>query len=398
MSIVIKPARGKDRTSRKKKQRKAPERVVVVKRRRAKMSYRPVLRPTPAPQQKGIAAEARRFAAAVNRPFSLMAFGARVVDAFSMPSVTYHVRGSIPCTSDPSGNFSAVILPSPCFSMVSITGIATAGTVFAQNNAGSYFVSPTGMVSVLPEYRCVGVGVRIVPVDTAFSSKGRYVIATVPTSRNAPSWNTMETVTAANTNTILNYTCGVDSTVSGWVNLPTAKVFSAQDLLRGEIEVTLVPSHVSFYEYKGSYDRSAMTWNTNQVIADEGVFNSTTGLVNATAGGRKDVASLAGGTALLLSASGLPNSTNEFVIEVIYHLEGTPRVVGLGSGALLPSAAQTVHGSTSLVEKVLSVAHQAGHMIRHVANAVAPGAAAAVQFGVGMARLASRQAVPRLTY
>lgn len=329
-----------------------------------------------------------QFKLALSNPFSPKAIGVRVVDAYALPSVTYHVRGSFSPTTDVSGTWAGMLLPSPCLSLLRMVGLGSGNlTQFTQNVTAYYASSPTALSNVLTEYRTVAWGIRLVPKDTAFSAKGKYTVAVVPTSRNAPSWNTLETVTAASFDTISYYLAGVNGSGSAsqsWVNLPSARVFSAQDLLRGEIQVSGLPYHNSYYEYKGVQDRTNAPWAAGQVLADEGVFNNATGLVNATAGGRKDPASLAGGSAILLSVWGAPASTQEFDIEYIYHLEGTPALVVGGStltaGALVPSSMRTVGGSTTLVETALSAAHMAGNVVKFVANAVAPGATTALRF------------------
>jgi hypothetical protein len=243
-------------------------------------------------------------------------------------------------------------------------------TAFTQNSVVYYLVSPLALSGVLTEYRTVSWGFRILAKDTAFNTKGKVFVAPVPTTENAPSWNTFETVTGT-TAAIGEYTYGMDPTyvanaISG---LPGVRVFSMQDLLRGEIQCAGVPTNSAFYTFKGTSDRSTVAWNTGQVLADEGVFNSTTGLVNATAGGRKDIASLRGGRAFVLYATGLPASGQEFDIELVYHLEGTPNVAGPGGSlSLIPSAMRPTTGSTTLVEKALAAATTLGKIITYVTD------------------------------
>lgn len=327
--------------------------------------------------------DAKQFRTAMLNPFSPMAIGARVTDAFSMPSVTYHIRSSFSCSSDASGNFVGVFLPSPCLTFILGSGSAVGGTSFSQNAAARYLQSPTGMYAAFQEYRTVSWGLRILAKDTALASKGKITIAVVPTSRNAPSWNTLETVTAANLDTISLYCCGLGvSQPATFVNHPSSRVLSMQDLLRREVQVCGVPFHNSYYEYKGTQDRVNLAWNAGQVLADEGVFNNTTGLVNATSAGRKDVASLAGGSAIAIYLNGAPATSNEFDVELIYHLEGTPTVQNTTFGALVPSSMRSTTGSTSLVEAVMTAAHTAGAIVRVVNDALTPGATKPVMYAL----------------
>lgn len=309
----------------------------------------------------------RQYECALRNPFLPEAIGCRVPDSYAIPTATYHVRGSLSLTSDATGSIGYLFLPSPCFSALKIDGTDTGMVNFAQNAYARYVLSPTSMANVLTEYRTVAWGIRLVPKDTVFASKGKFYLATVPTTANAPSWNTLETVSAASVGVIAEYTCGLafntGTQVARILNLPSVRTFTAQDMMRGEVIVTGLPLSSSFYDFRGTTDRSSMTWNTNQVLADEGVFNNTTGLVNATAGGRKDVASLRGGMAIALYATGLPGATNEFDVEYIYHLEGTPNITTDGGGQLVPSAMKPMIGSTHVVESILAAAHAAGKIV-----------------------------------
>lgn len=346
------------------------------------------------PMQTKANADLRQFQLSLRNPFSANAFGTRVVDSYSIPTATYHLRGTITCTSSPSGQFCGAFLPSPCLTFMiggvgsgfgSITGSSV--TAFSQNTDCSYVISPTTLSATLSEYRVVSWGIRFVAKDTAFATKGKVYIAAIPTTNNAPSWNTFETISGTMASRG-EYTIGMDlayifNTVVG---LPGVRTFSMQDLLRGEVVANGVPCDSSFYTFKGTTDRSSTPWNTGQVLADEGVFNNTTGLVNATAGGRKDVASLRGGRAFIIAASGLPATSNEFDIEYIYHLEGTPNMTGVVTPCVLvPSSTRNTDGASWLVEAAVSAAAKAGSLIQFITDPANQGAATrAISFLTGV--------------
>lgn len=322
-------------------------------------------------------ADVKRFNLALRDPFAIGAVGCRVVDSYSLPTATYHIRASVKITTNSSGDAFFAVLPSPCLTLAAPWTGAGGPTVsglnsFSQNAQGSapgayYLISPTSMASVLTEYRVVAWGVRLLAKDTAFATKGKVYCAMVPTTDNAPSWNTMETVTGT-ARSIGEYTIGMDlDSINSVVNLPGVRTFSMQDLLRGEVTLNGVPTNASFYQFKGTADRSSVVWNNGQVLADEGVFNNTTGLVNATAGGRKDIASLRGGRAMIFFATGMPASSNEFDVEIVYHVEGTPNVVSAGTaGSLIPSAMRPALGSTHLVEQVIAACSTAYNLFKWV--------------------------------
>jgi hypothetical protein len=341
-------------------------------------------------------ADLRQFQLALRDPFHPNAFGARVVDSYSIPTATYHLRANIICTASSSGNFCGVILPSPCLSFINggNPGSVTRGTIlgstmtaFTNNPLVSYVITPSLLSTHLSEYRVVSWGFRIIAKDTAFASRGKVYVAPIPTTNNAPSWNTFETVTGQDS-ALGEYTIGMDI---DWINnaivgMPGMRIFSMQDLLRGEVQASGVPCDATFYSFKGTADRSSTAWNTGQVLADEGVFNNTTGLVNATAGGRKDVASLRGGRAFLISGTGMPGLGQEFDIEIIYHLEGTPNMTGTGSAtALIPSSTRNTNGASWLVESAISVAARAGNVVRFFTDPTNQAAATrAVSFLTGV--------------
>ncbi len=318
---------------------------------------------------------------ALTDPFDPDAIGCRVADSWQTPTSTYHIRQAITITTNASGTASFAVLPSPCYTFLAHDPAFTGPTVtglysFAQNplntatKAGAgYLTSPTALAYHMTEYRVVSWGLRFVAKDTAVSTKGKVYIAAVPTTENCPSWNTLDTITGT-PNSLGEYTLGMAT--SGFhdiVNLPGVRTFSMQDLLRGEVAATGVPTNSIYYSFKGTSDRSNQAWNAagDQYLADEIVYDSLTkGLVNATAGGRKDIASLRGGRAFIIHATGMPANTNEFDIELVFHIEGLPNI----TGTLVPSAMRPVVGNTSIVERAISFASEAHRIITYIKDAV----------------------------
>lgn len=323
-------------------------------------------------------ADEKHFQIALLDPFDTRALGARVCDSYTTPTATYHVRAGVTLTTDAGGSAVAVFLPSPCLSaVVPATGaggaVLSGLTAFAQNVQGAaaagayYMVNPTTLAGVLTEYRVVSWGIRLLAKDTAMASKGKVYMAMVPTTEDAPSWNTFDTITGTQTS-IGEYTIGMNlATMGGMVNLPGVRTFSMQDLLRGEVMAVGTPTNGSFYAFKGTADRANVPWAPNTILADEAVFSSATSqLVNNTAAGRKDVASLRGGRAIIIYMTGAPANVNEIDAELVYHLEGTPNVIASAGQALVPSAMRAANGSTMLVERALAIASKVNSLIRFV--------------------------------
>ena len=317
------------------------------------------------------------FELALKDPFAAGAVGARVCDSYMIPTATYHLRTAVGVTSSASGQVSCIVLPSPALTLIAST-IANSGTYtglssFTNNTQGVgfsgafYLTSPSTLSQVLSEYRVVSWGLRILAKDTATGTKGKVYVATVPTTENVPAWNIFQAVTA-DANSMGLYTVGIaESQLASIVNLPGVRCFSMQDLLRGEVLINGTPSHSEFYCFKNTIDSLGTQWSSNNgtVLADDAAYSTTTKtLVNSTSLGRKDPASLRGGRAVLIYATGLPASTNEFDMELVYHLEGTPFVGTAAS--LVPSSIRSTSGSTALVEKAIAVASTAKALFRYV--------------------------------
>jgi len=367
------------------------------KKKRKQKKQRKLKRRSPVNRIPGmkVTSDVKRFELALANPFNANAVGCRVPDSFPMPTATYHVRASLTATTAADGTFKAIILPAPTFTYITRPvgwGTLAGGTNFTQNatstGTAGYLVAPVALATVLTEYRTVAWGMRLIAKNTAFAAKGKVYVTAVPTTANAPSWNTMETVTASDSNVISEYCCGVDfggfSAIGAILGIPGTQVFSAQDLLRHEVQCLGLPSGNDFHQFRGTMDRSVLTWASGQVLADEGVFNSSTGLVNATAGGRKDVASLRGGTAFVIYGTGFNASTNEFDIELVYHLEGLPSVAASSTALLVPSATRALVGDTSTVERAIGYVRRAVPVIKALAmgaQAAFGGATKAITFG-----------------
>lgn len=324
-----------------------------------------------------------QFHVALKQPFSTIAMGVRVPDSYCFPTVTYHYRSSIPLISDSSGRISLAVFPSPALTLASGNGVVSAGaTSFASNNQVFYLVSPTELASKLTEYRTVAWGIRILAKDSAFSTKGKLSIALVPTTNNAPSWNTLQTAGATGTGVATEYIAGFDIGFldSSILNYPAVKTFSMQDLMREDIEVPGMPLNESFYDFRGTTDRTTTPWSATTNIGDE-VATTATALINSTTIGRKDVASVRGGIAILIVASGLPATSQAFDVDIVFHLEGSPNLSS-ASGAvagLVPSSQAVLNGSAMTVDKALHEA-RSGAMIK-TTNKGGVGATRAVKFG-----------------
>ena len=168
------------------------------------------------------------YAAALNAPFSEAALGAQIPDIFSYPTDTRHFRQTFVITTDVSGNWEGVLLPSPVFSIaapwqVSVVGAAsTASTLIATITGGNQVTvgsttsgfagtvpksvvtgasSDTGAVTcmqvngttscanlsnVFQQYRVVGWGYKMRAITSVNDTAGRVQIASIPAPRFLP--------------------------------------------------------------------------------------------------------------------------------------------------------------------------------------------------------------------
>lgn len=289
-------------------------------------------------------------------PFDQSAYGARVPDSYSLPTLTYHLRATYQCVSNSGGNFECAVGANPCIAFGLGAGtIQGAGTAYANNPNFYYLMSPSQIIPFASAYRVVGWGVRLIAKDTPYAEKGRVYSSVVPNTGTQPTFNTLNNTQAFNVPLAGQYLFGYNlgsSWPSQIQNLSNVQTFSLQDvLMTGSLTMSVSPSHGDQYRFRGVMEDSIELWNTNEHVFQNGIFNSTG---NVSSGGALDTTSCAGTNTVLLYVTGMPASSNEFDLDVVYHIECVPNVSWNTTTGFTPSGADASVGTTQQTETILS--------------------------------------------
>jgi hypothetical protein len=321
-------------------------------------------------------------------PFDPRCFGVRVPDSYSLPTITYHVRTTYTITSNSSGVVELAFMPNPMLSFIIGQGTATGVTPFTANTGVAYVAAPSSMFPQLLSYRVVGWGAKLIAKDTAFAEKGRLYSVVIPNTGTQPAFDTLSQETATNTQIISEYLIGYQlgtATPSVLQNYATCQSFSLQDLLAyGSMVNSISPSHSDQFRFRGTADPSSLSpWSATNNVFQEGT-NTIAG-TQITSSGMIDATNLSGTNTLILYASGLPASSNEFDVDIIMHIEGTPNL-NYNTSPFVPSGMDAAPGSTTTLETVLARAKPITDVFRAgVRLAMNNLGTTAVQFGANMA-------------
>lgn len=304
--------------------------------------------------QKSMAGALRQFQLALKNPFSPDALGVRVVDAVCYPTTVSHLRFKTTCTTSAQGTFQCVLLPFLHANVIVTAGSLTGNPgTYVNNTVVGYAATAGTLRGFFTCYRVASWGVRIILTDSNQNAKGTYTVAPVLLSGPVPGESTLS-VAAAGTTNILN-AFAVPSPTETIASMPGAVAVNAQDLMtRGELVargLTYLPN---------AYNMKQVS-NTAQVWVGDQSFTPGCGLWKA-AGSlmtnveTNDTNDARGQIAYLLSVANAPASTAEFQLEFIYHLEGVPQP----SAGVVMTSTPSPAGSTSTIERVLSVMNSAG--------------------------------------
>jgi hypothetical protein len=288
-------------------------------------------------------------------PFDPRCYGVRVPDSYSLPTITYHVRTTYTITSNASGVVELAFMPNPMLCLIAGQGSVSGVTPYAANTAVGSISSPATLLPQLLSYRVVGWGAKLLAKDTAFAEKGRLYSVVIPNTGTQPSTGTLQNVSATNVQTVSEYLIGYQlgtATPAVLQNYATCQSFSLQDLLAyGSMVNSISPCHADQFRFRGVVDPSAVQWNATTEAYQEGTFVIATGV--SSSGGSLDPTNLSGTNTLIIYASGMPVNSNEFDIDIIMHIEGTPNL-NANTSPFIPSGMDAAPGSTTTLESVLA--------------------------------------------
>lgn len=321
-------------------------------------------------------------------PFDPRCFGVRVPDSYSLPTITYHVRTTYTVTSNSSGVIELAFMPNPMLSLIVGQGTVTGATPFTLNTSVAYVASPGTLNPQVLSYRVVGWGAKLIAKDTAFAEKGRLYSVVIPNTGTQPPFAVLNGIAASNLQITTDYLIGYQlgtATPSVLQNYATCQSFSLQDLLaNGSMVNSISPSHADQFRFRGTADQSNIaSWNATNNVFQSGTYNLGTAGVSGV--GNVDATNLSGTNTLLLYGSGLPATSNEFDVDIILHIEGTPNL-NLTTTALIPSGMDAAPGSTTTLESILARAKPFTDTFRQGARmAMNNAGTTAVQFGANLA-------------
>lgn len=300
-----------------------------------------------------------RFARALRYPFSPDTIGIRVPDAICYPTNTAHIRVKCACTTDSSGVWAGLILPLPTLSVINNSGSIAGVNGYTANSTVGGVSTPTNLSAQFLTYRVVSWGFRIILNDTNTNAKGIYSLAPFFMPANMPGAAILNN-SASTGPSYIETVCGLPIPGTAVAQMPSNVALNAQDLLaRGEVVARGVPYLPTAYNMRTTNaDSYGTNWNMNKALGEQFIadVSAATATIGQSVISRAEEHRTDGMIGYVLYANGLPVSTQEFTLEYVYHLEGTP----VFTNAVVPTAVPSPPGSTTLVETAIKAVHKAG--------------------------------------
>lgn len=270
------------------------------------------------------------YRAALTRPFSPQAAGARVLDLYSTPTVTRAIKRNFKISSDANGECDIIFLPHPGTPLYSSRGSIADGITFTLGETAAVTI-PKGQVqdimssisSELAAFRVVGCGIRVTAICANTVEQGLTITGTVPYSGATPGQyyvgGQLDNAGSAATfgdwlsdNGIPQNSNKVDLTQTA--NMSRSVTSTTQTLdTTALIAVPRVTSPAAFL-WKRTKD-SAFGYQTQDQTS-----------VSYVASGDASYMDASGFEAVVFGATGLPATTTVFSVETIFHLEGPARL------------------------------------------------------------------------
>jgi len=299
--------------------------------------------------------QAVNFASAIQQPFHALSTGVKVPDIYSLPTATYHARGTCVINSAGAGNLGVSFFPNPIASLLDLGADCNASSSVANTSMTALTtfpavygaITPTNLQNVLTSYRVVSWGIKITNLQPALAATGRLYVAVIPSQSFTPSFYELSQYTNNGAGTLSKTLLGQNMFTSAILDLPISKEVSASELMTGAIQIAPAALNPLFYNFKDL--ATVATVNNAQYVGNTNESTSTgLGQYAATV---SDSTSQSGGCSIILYGDGFPGTANVLEIEYIYHLEGTPVVnlTGLAGGSN-----STLVGSTNTVEVAIT--------------------------------------------
>ncbi len=316
----------------------------------------------------------RAYRIALRDPFCADADGVRLPDMYRHPTTTQKIKVRTGLTSDASGMLAFQLFPNPFYCMQMFNGTATGIGSMTANASAKTITSPTALAQLgFGAYRVVAWGFRMMLSDTLTSAKGIYTVAPVPVQRNNylgyVQLNTIPFAAGKYPGDILSFPQPTASTET----LPGQRTFNANDLqYQGDFMGVGVPYSHSCQDFRPLGNN-----NVNPFWSSTGLYGGTRPIGNLMMGDNvppclnylfddNQPLDMSGNIGYVVYASGLPPTTAEVSIELVYHLELTPTpssaIVGVYSSSPSPV------GQTSVLEKMYTAIKDNMFLGKHAIN------------------------------
>ncbi len=300
----------------------------------------------------------QQYALALRDPFDPRVDGVRMPDTYSYATITKKHKVRAALTSDSNGLLAFSVLPSPYFSLTIFNGSGTGITAFPSNPYAAYITSPdTEVSSGLTAHRVVSWGFRIVMTDTNANAKGTYIVAPAPMGMNTfLDWQQLSSFGGTSGYYPTDF-IGFPRATAGVETLPHARMFNAQDLMyKGEFRGVGVPYDSSVKDFRPmTRDGSTAYGGGNLFLSGNtgSVLSTVTGTPHTIRGlGQNRTLDMCGNIGYVVYGQGLPASTNEISLEIVYHVEyiPSPTATIVSSFTAMPSP----NGTTQLLERIFT--------------------------------------------
>lgn len=274
----------------------------------------------------------RQHILATHCPFNPAAKGARTPSQYGIATNVHTSTVSYTLTSTAAGFIDAVVLPHPIWSVLggysSITGgvAATMGVGGAATQPCRGNVSTANLSAAYTNYRVVAWGVRLKSLQSYTGASGRIYLANIPTMPQLPVLAASQAGVVADVWDSLGVPFDGTGVSDQLLNYPRSAHMNGAELVsEGGVEIRphfTGPGHEHFRE--------------SHNLGEQGLV-SRGPLGTVTANLSLGFADVSGNSMIVIRGDGLTASTATHLLEVIYHLEGTP-IVSTTAGAIVPAA------------------------------------------------------------
>jgi hypothetical protein len=348
-----------------------------------------------------LSAVSRTYYNCLKHPLAISSRGCRVPDPYAFPTSTWWASVETTLSTPSAGTtVAATYFNNPVMSCLDTLSVATGSScvagftnTYASNPAIRALATAAQLATLTSAVRASCWGIKLRNTQPPTTCTGRFIIALVPLGRTIPGYQALTNSTASTDlgTLLLNVPSG--QLASGYVQqMPNSITINAQDLLRGEIEISFVPVGPDGWRFRTT--RLSTAYNGTQVVGDTSLYNGSTGTdVQAD---NEDVNSVSGTYAIVVYGEGLPSNQGVLVVQYGGTLEGQPVT---STNTFVPSeSTRSLCGSVQAVESAINAAsgnnaYSFVDAARDFYNDVKPALFEGVRRGAAMAGMAMQRAM-----